>query len=190
MAAELLYHTILKVVDYNIDRSGSTQTLYVLGTHTELKAAKQFAANALQSLGYVPEEFAVFESHQPGQDWRHGDGVMVYAKAYSGQELFIEIITTPNNLGLASRDDGTPDLPEGSQLYYVLQSKVDYNIDRSGAAKEVMIEGCFLHRGDAVKAAKECLIQAVGPREQFIQYDERPDPDTEDDVGLLEWLPF
>jgi len=184
MTAELLYHTVLTVVDYHSDASGSTRTVYILGTHTKLEVAKQFAANALHSLGYEPEEFAVFEGHQPGQHWRHGDGVIIYSKAHSGQELLVGLLTTPNTQGLASRGNGTLDLPHGGHLQYVLQQKTDYNTDRSGAVQNTDIEGCFLHRAEAIKFAKECLVQAVGPKEEFARYDER------EDLGPAEDWPF
>ncbi len=64
-AAELLFHTTLVVVDYHTDRSGSTQTVYVLGTQTTLDAAKRFATTALQTLNYEPSDFAVYEVHTP-----------------------------------------------------------------------------------------------------------------------------
>jgi hypothetical protein len=126
-AAELLYHTTLTVVDYHTDISGSTKTVYVLGTHATVEAAKKYAAKALHSLGYEPEDFAVCEGHQPGSRWRHGDGVVVYAKAHNGQELTLGLLTTPNNESLIARPDGTLELPRGTHhLHYVLQNKVDY----------------------------------------------------------------
>src|SRR3569623_546853 len=94
---DLLNHTTLTVDDYHADSSGSDQRVYVLGTHASLEAAMQFAAAALHTLGYEPEDFALFEGHQPGRHWRHGDGTVVYAKSFDGQELLVGIATPPNN---------------------------------------------------------------------------------------------
>ena len=183
---ELLYHTTLTVVDYHADISESLQAVYVLGTHGTVAAAKQFAANALHTLGYEPEDFAVFEGNQPQGPWRHGDGVVVYAQAFNGRELLIGLETTPNAAGFALRDNGALDLPHGSgsHLYYVLQSKTDYNRDRSGTAQTTEIEGCFIRRDDALRAAKECLVQSLGPKSEFAQYDERPDLGPAEDVSV------
>jgi len=188
---ELLYHTTLTVADYHADRSDNAKTVYVLGTHATLVAAKQFAANALHTLGYEPEDFAVFEGHQPEGHWRRGDGVAVYAQAFNGRELLVGILTTPNP-GFAARDNGTLDLPHAAagHLHYMLQSTTDYNRDRSGAAQTTEIEGCFLRRDDAARAAKECLIQAVGPRDEFAQYDERADVGPAEDVSFPGLLPL
>ena len=88
---ELLFHTVLTVIDYHADTSGSTQTVYVLGTHTTLEAAKAFSYTALEGLGYQPDDFAEFETRAtkgPETNWTHGDGVMVYTKAPAGRKYF------------------------------------------------------------------------------------------------------
>ena len=178
--AELLYHTTLTIVDNNADTSGNIRKMYILGTHANLEAAKQFAAKGLHSLGYEPEDFAIFEGHQPGHHWRHGDGVVVFAKSWDGQKLLVGLLTTPNNERLRARPNGTIEMPQGTNhLHYVLQSKVDYNQDRSGAAQETEIEGCYLRREEAIKAARECLSQS---REEFDQYDERQNLGSAEDV--------
>ncbi|EXL66822.1 hypothetical protein FOPG_17034, partial [Fusarium oxysporum f. sp. conglutinans race 2 54008] len=57
---ELLYHTVLTVIDYHKEPSGATCSVYVLGTHSALGAAKAFATSALQGLNYQPEDFTEF----------------------------------------------------------------------------------------------------------------------------------
>ena len=181
MDTELLYHTVLTVVDYHIDTSGSTQYVYVLGSHGTLEAAKEFAVKALHNLGYEADEFAVYEAHQTGVEWRHGDGVIVYAKAPAGQEFIVRLDTTPNPEGLMMRPDGSLVLGGGlDHLHYVLQTKVDYNQDRSGANRTTDIEGCYRRREDAVHAARECLAE---DRARFAQYDERTIVGRADEVS-------
>lgn len=181
---ELLFHTVLTVIDFHTDTSGSTRTTYVLGTHINLKASKAFALKALPSLGYEPDDFETYETHSTSgsssdtvpDTWKHGDGVMVYAKAPAGQEFLVSLDTTPNNEKLyAGGADDTPKLPSGcDHLHYVLQTKTDYNQDKSGAFQTTDIEGCYVHRAAALKAAREAL-SGLGGRDAFSQYDERDD---------------
>jgi len=85
----------------------------------------------------------------------------------------VSLDTKPNTEQLA--EDATkhvPMLPKGfDHLHYVLQTKVDYNQDKSGAYQTTEIEGCYVKRADALKAAKNALADM--DREGFSQYDER-----------------
>ncbi|EFX02309.1 hypothetical protein CMQ_2358 [Grosmannia clavigera kw1407] len=180
---EQLYHTTLTVVDYHTDTSGSTRTVYVLGTHTTLEAAKAFAKKALSDLGYEPSDFKEYAVRAASPDsWTHGDGVVAFAKAFAGQEFLVGIDTTPNDQEFAAGPNGTVRLsayPEDAgvhpdhHLHYVLQTKVDYDQDRSGAHQSTDIEGCFEHRADAIDAAKASLLNTGN---EFAQYDERDNP--------------
>jgi hypothetical protein len=44
---KLLYYTVLTVIDYYIEPLGAIRSVYVLSTHSVLKAAKAFATLAL-----------------------------------------------------------------------------------------------------------------------------------------------
>jgi len=169
---DLLYHTTLTVIDYQADTSGSIQAIYVLGTHGTLEAAKKFASTALQELNYAPDDFAKYETRSTVSEWRYGDGVLVVATAPNGQMLRVGLDTKPNDAGLLlNSDDGTIVLPKDvPHLHYVLQTTVNYNQDRSGAAQSSEIEGCYVRRDEAVEAAKKCLS---GEQDEYSQYDER-----------------
>lgn len=171
---ELLYHTLLKVIVEHPATGGNIQTAYPLGTHTNLDTAKQFANKALQTLGYVPSDFAEYEVRSASHPavWKHGDGTAVYAKSHDGgTEFVIGLATTANNLQLAAGPDDVPTLPKGvDHLQYVIQTKIDYNRDRSGAVQATDVEAVFLHRADALAAAKACLV-AEGT--EYAQYDVR-----------------
>lgn len=172
-APEHLFHTTLTV--------GSPQaadsTFYVLGTHSELGAAKRFAAVALESLNYTPEDFASYEVYTPGAEWSHGDGSVVFATAANGKQLLVGLATTPNNLGLAAGPDGGVVLPANvDHLHYLLQTMTDYNRDRSGSSRSTELEGCYLHRADAIAAAEACL---VAPGVEFAHLDKRSSADSD-----------
>lgn len=178
---DLLFHTMLTVIDYHTDTSGSTRTVYVLGTHTALEAAKAFSLTALSDLGYTPDDFAEYETGAkiPASEWTHGDGVIVYAKAPAGQVFTVSLDTTPNNENLPEGENHTVKYPEGfNHLHYVLQTKTDYNQDKSGAYQTTEIEGCYVRRADALSAAKMALAEM--DKQGFSQYDER---DSEEEKG-------
>ncbi|KAL2133748.1 hypothetical protein VTI74DRAFT_1730 [Chaetomium olivicolor] len=178
---EELFHTTLTVVDYHQDTSGSIRDVHVLGTHTNLAAAKAFALMALVQLGYQPEDFAIYATKvdTPPEEWKHGDGVMVYAKAPRGQEFFVGLDTKPNTESLPAGPNDTLQLPQGhDHLHYVLQNRTDYNQDKSGAFQTTEILGCYARRGDALAAAKSTLL---GDREEYAQYDERGDEESEEE---------
>lgn len=189
---ELLFHVTLAVIDYHIDASGGARSFYVLGTFAELSAARSFAAEkALPGLGYELDDFTTYEANPravggPGalDGWNHGDGVVVYAKAPAGQVFVVGVDTKPNGEGLPEDGAGGLRLPgdegEGAQgrtgLHYVVQSCVDYNADRSGAARTDEVQGAFVHRADAVDAARNALF-AEGElgKGDFAEFDERDD---------------
>lgn len=175
---ELLFHTLLTVINYHTDTSGSTRTVFVLGTHTTLPAAKAFASKAIITLGYDPSDFEQYATRDTAEgEWKHGDGVLAYAKAPAGQEFIVSIDTTPNNENLPEGADHTLKLPQKSEhLHYVLQTKTDYNQDKSGAFQTTEIEGCYVRRVDALSAAKMTLAEM--DKQGFSQYDEQ-DSDSE-----------
>lgn len=172
---DLLYHTTLTVIDYHQDPSGATRSVYVLGTHSTVQAAKSFANSALQSLNYAQDDFSEYEVRSEGP-WTHGDGVIVFAKAPAGQVFTIGLDTTPNNESLLGNDEGAIVLPRDAELlHYVLHTTIDYNRDRTGALQSTEIEGSYIHRENALAAARTCLN-----REEFVEFDVR---DSDDMVG-------
>jgi hypothetical protein len=173
-APDLLYHTLLSVLDYHDVTSGYTCTTYPLGTHTSLPAAKSFAAIAIeQRLRYTPEDFVEHSVRYAGEapeDWRYGNAVVVYARAPAGREFLVELHTTPNHERLpATGPEDTPRLPEEADyLYYVIQRRVDYNQGSDGGLQTTKVQGVYARRVDAKEAARGML----GDKDDYAQYDE------------------
>ncbi|KAH7180261.1 hypothetical protein DER46DRAFT_491337 [Fusarium sp. MPI-SDFR-AT-0072] len=150
---ELLYHTVLTVIDYQKEPSEATRSVYVLGTHSALEAAKAFAISALQVLNYQPEDFIEF-AVRSSEPWEHDDCLHVFARTPAGQVFLIGIDTTLNIESLLASPDGVVVLPNGSnRLHYVLQT-----IDNSlGYRQSTKIQGIYVHRADAWAARSSSL---------------------------------
>lgn len=156
---ELLYHIMLTIIDYHKDPSGAQRSTYVLGTRGSVETAKSSAYRVLSMLQYHAEDFAEFAVHlSHTATWLYGKGVMVYARAPAGQVFLVSVQATPNDEDIQIQYDGEIILPLGiSSLQYVLQTTVDYNKDRTGAEQETQIEGAFIHRSQAFRAARSLL---------------------------------
>jgi hypothetical protein len=97
---EFLYHVERTITDFAEDKSGATRVTDILGTFTNLTAAKNAAHSALASEGYVKDDFETYEvkDETDPEEWKHGDGCLVFAKAPRGQEFDVRIDTKPNVL--------------------------------------------------------------------------------------------
>jgi len=169
---ELLYHTYLRV---NSGEPGSPKAIpdvYVLATYGTLNAAKQFALGAISTLGYARDDFDTYEERpKNAEQWQHGDGVLVYAKAPAGHEFIVGLDTKPNTGDLRATTEGSLMLPDGADhLHYILQTMVDYNTDRKANTE---IEGAYTRRNDAIEAAKRCLLDEDQTEADFEQFDTR-----------------
>jgi hypothetical protein len=118
---EMLFHVKRTITDFHEDKSGATRTTDVLGTFTDLTAAKNAARSALASEGYMKDDFEKFEvkNETDPEEWNHGDGVLIFAKAPAGQEFEVRLDTKPNVGGLRGNASGEVDgyLHYGKSLY-------------------------------------------------------------------------
>ncbi|KFA70138.1 hypothetical protein S40285_06614 [Stachybotrys chlorohalonatus IBT 40285] len=173
---ELLYHTVLTVIDYQADPNGGIRYIFVLGTRGSLKSAKVFTQTSLEEIGYKKDDFINYDVRDLGEtapeSWKHGDGVFVQATAPAGHVFVVKIDTTPNNESIPMNADGKIVLPNGATfLHYVVQRVIDYNADRNGSIQWYEIEGTYVHRADAWTAAHKCLEKS-----DYAEYDSRGDP--------------
>jgi hypothetical protein len=149
-----------EIIDYYKDESGATRINDVLGTYTSLPAAKAAALTAIKDSGYERDDFEVYEEKSRiVENWTHGNGVLVYAKAPSGTEFYVRIDTnrTPANLKETPKVVSTP-----SCIHYVLQIKIDYNNDRIGGIQTTEVESTYLHQQEARDTALKALIGEGG----------------------------
>jgi hypothetical protein len=167
-ASEELYHVKQTMIDYHHDPSGASQNTTIYGTFTDLSSAKDAARNALFSKGYKEEWFATMTVNNGQEDWPHPGGVMVQATASDGQVFIIAIETTANGMRLQGDHLGKVN----QDLYYVLQTTIYYEKDRSGGIRETELQGVFVSYQDAKNAALICLLDEDITKESFVQYDE------------------
>jgi len=170
---EFLYHIKRTITDYHEDNSGATRMVDILGTFTELPAAKQAAFAALASEGYLRDDFEKYEAKNEvdPEEWKHPDGVVAFAKAPAGQEFEVRLDTKPNTKKLVGNADGEVE----GHLHYVLQNTINYNNDRIGGIQNTEVEGTYLIRKEAYEAAKTCLLDDEVKKESFAEYDEKED---------------
>jgi hypothetical protein len=169
---ELLYHVYLRVNSGDEASSKAIPDAYVLATYGTLSAAKRAALDAIKDLGYSADDFDTYQERpKEAEQWEHGDGVSVYAKAPRGQEFIVGIDTKPNTGDLKATPDGSLILPHGADhLHYILQTMVNYNTDRKANTE---IEGAYVRRNDAIEAARMCLLDEEQTEADFEQFDTR-----------------
>jgi hypothetical protein len=182
---EFLYHIKRTITDFHADKSGATRIIDVLGSFTDLKAAKAAAYSALFSEGYLKDDFELYEDNRSDPEgWKHGEGILVFAKAPAGQEFQVQIDTKPNVLSFVGNADGKVEgflhygkhLPPSSSLKtneIVLQTIINYNNDRVGGIQYTEVEGTYPTRADAYAAAHTVLLDDEVTKESFAEYDEK-----------------
>jgi hypothetical protein len=165
----LLYHVKCEIIDYHNDQSGLTRTTNIYGTYTSLPLAKAAARTCLKTAGYLPSDFSIYAEKSEPETWEYEEDVLVYAKAPAGQEFRVRVDVSPNEAGLKANERGEVK----GHLHYVLQTRIDYNSDRTGGNQRVDIEGVYLGREEAEKAAYNVLLdEAEGlTRESFAEFD-------------------
>jgi hypothetical protein len=173
---EDLYHVVFTSSHFKRDPTAEFQKVRVCGTYTSVKAAKVAAHQTLFDAGYEQEWFKIFDVHTAETtDWKHGDGVVVYAVAPEGEIFTVSIATTKDRLGVKSNEQGKINI----DLYHVLQTTIFYDKDASGALRETNIEGTFKTYDEAREAAKSVLINEEDglTKESWAEYDELPEGD-------------
>jgi hypothetical protein len=168
MTGEMLYHVKLTMVDFKNDATGALQKVDICGTYTNLAQAKMAAKSALIKSGYEETWFSVYDTQNAPSKWTHGDGIFVYAKAPGGETFTVGLETTPDTLGLKGNADGGVE----DKLYYVLQTTIHYNADRSGARRDTSIEGTYTNFKDAKNMAMTCLLDEDVTKDSFVEFDE------------------
>ncbi|PVH69431.1 hypothetical protein DL98DRAFT_564451 [Cadophora sp. DSE1049] len=172
--SDLLYHVIRTIIRFDEDPSGATRDVDILGTFTDLAAAKAAANAGLASEGYLKSYFELYEQKSEipaAEEWKRGDGVLVFAKAPAGQQFEVGLETEVNAAGFKGNAQGEV---EGF-LHYVLQTTINYNTDRTGSSQLTQVEGTFPTRGLAFTAALTTLLDDEVTKDSFAEYDVKAD---------------
>jgi len=177
--SESLFHIKRTLINLKKDRTGSVQEVDIKGTYTNLAAAKAAAKETLFNEGYEREFFSTYEvkGHHEGEVWKHGDECQVYAVAAESGIFRVEIETAENTFGFVGGPNGKVD----QELYYVLQTTIHYNLDRSGASRDVQVEDTLGTADQARQRALKVLLDEDITKESFERYDEN--------IGQEDW-PF
>jgi hypothetical protein len=153
---ESLYHIMITQSHLNKDVNSAVEKVRVCGTYTSLSAAKAAAHRCLFDAGYEQEWFTEFDAKpdQISASRRRANGVVVYAVAPDKTTFTVSVATTPNLWGYEANKDGKVML----DLYFVLQTTVDYSRDEDGEERETNVGGCFESYEEAWKSAQDVLL--------------------------------
>lgn len=152
--------------------TGPTFSVTLPAVFTDLQAAKEEAKSVLRNEGYDVEFFPVYEVKNVLQEeWKHADSVVVYARGPSDEQFKVEIDTVPNTLHLKGDNSGRVK----ERLYYVLQTIIEYNEDRSGTERYSIVMGSCVSRQQAQEQALRVLLSEDTKQEDFVEYDEYAD---------------
>jgi hypothetical protein len=87
-------------------------------------------------------------------------------EAHSGSIIQIRIDTETNTFQLKDNSYGLVE----QDLYYVIQTRIDYNTDGSGGTQSFKIEGTYATREKALKAARATLLSDIITQDWFGKY--------------------
>jgi len=167
--SEALFHIKRILINLKKDPTGAVQEVDIKGTYTNLSAAKTAAKQTLSDEGYDNEFFSTYElkGNYEGEMWKHGDECQVYAVAPESGIFKVDIETAENKLGFV----GGPDGKVNKELYYVLQTTIHYNLDRSGAKQDTTIEDTLDTADQAKQVALKVLLDDDITKENFEIYE-------------------
>jgi len=183
---ENLYHIVLTTSHIQRDPNSEIERVRIPGTYRSLAAAKAAAHSCLFDAGYEREWFsqyevdpAVLESYSIHQH----TGLVVLAVAPDGTTFRVYIATTPN-VGRLTTDN--EDGRIAADLYYVVQTNVEYADGDEGQRRDINIEGTFRTYDGAQSFAHTVLLSKEDgiTKESFAEYDEAGD--NERDCGFGE----
>lgn len=142
-------------------------------TFSDLSSAKTFAKQVLRSEGYDTEFFRVYDVNDGTSAWKHDNGIIVFGEGPNGEEFQVAIDTVYNATQLDSEVKGGR-VPK--PLWHVLQTKIDYDNDRSGAKRESVVEATYASKEAAMSTAYRVLIDGDVSKKSFVEYDEYKGP--------------
>ncbi|KAI1182375.1 hypothetical protein F5B17DRAFT_420712 [Nemania serpens] len=137
-------------------------------TFTDLKAAKAAARGLLKEEGYNTELLPVYKVNDGASNWQYGDGVLVHAEVPGEAEFEVAIETVQNTVGAKSDSSGRVTTP----LFYIVQTMIDYNNERSGRKRQYVVEGAYAEQKVAREQALKILLDEDTKKEDFAEYDE------------------
>ena len=145
----------------------------IAAAFTDLPKAKTFAHALLERDGYQVDRLPVYEVNDGSSTWRYNDGVLVHAEGFEHQVLEVGIDTIYNSLHVTAGNEDRQSMPK--PLFYVVQTLVDYDKDRSGADRVAIVEGVFKSRDAACEEARRVLLDDDLSKTDFADYNEITD---------------
>ncbi|KFY90594.1 hypothetical protein V500_05095 [Pseudogymnoascus sp. VKM F-4518 (FW-2643)] len=182
---ENLYHIVFTTSHIQRDPNSEIEKIRIPGTYRSLEAAKAAAHGCLFDAGYEREWFSQYEVDPTALERyriHQRMGLVVLAVAPDGTTFRVCISTTPN-IGHLTTDN---DARIAADLYYVVQTNVEYANGDEGQRRGINIEGIFMTYDKAQSFAHSVLLSEEDgiTKESFAEYDEAGD--NERDCGFGE----
>jgi hypothetical protein len=143
------------------DSSGKKKT-EICGTYTDPDAADAAARRRLLNEGYSKDKFSKYEENDGQEGWKYDSDVVVHAEVDGNEVLEVEVVTTPNSLGVKAQPGGRVE----EDLVYILQSTDGETV------QETEIRGINLNQHAAVTAARHVLLDHDVSKDWFKEYRE------------------
>jgi hypothetical protein len=183
---ENLYHIVLTTSNIPKDPNSEIEKIRIPGTYHSLETAKAAVHSCLFEAGYEREwfsQYVVDPAALQSYSTHERIGLIVLAVAPDGTTFRVCIGTTPNDGHLTTNnEDGRID----ADLYYVVQTNVEYADGVEGQRRDINIEGSFTTYDEAQAFAHTVLLSEEDgiTKKSFAQYDEAGD--NERDCGFGE----
>ena len=153
--SEILYHVVLTRSCIKYDPNSEIDKIQICGTYDSLPAARTAAERCLFDVGYDKETFQTFGvQHPSGSGWTHGNEIIVYAVAASGETLAVSITTTLNTHDLKGNTKGELE----KDLYHVVYTTVFYDWDECDGVRQANVLGSYRNYDSARAAACATLL--------------------------------
>ncbi|KFZ24146.1 hypothetical protein V502_01377 [Pseudogymnoascus sp. VKM F-4520 (FW-2644)] len=183
---ENLYHIFFITSHIQRDPNSEIEKIRIPGTYFSLEAAKAAAYGCLFDAGYEREWFSQYEDNPTAlvrYRIHQRMGLVVVAVVPDETTFRVCISTTPNVGHLTTNNE---DGRIAAELYYVVQTNVEYANDDEGQRRGINIEGIFMTYDKAQSFAHSVLLSEEDgiTKESFAEYDEAGD--NERDCGFGE----
>lgn len=165
---------LLLISHFAHDPNSLVEKVRVIGSYDNLKHANAAAHRCLFEAGFRREWFEQYETSPEffeKNNVAQREGLAVLAVEPTGTTYRARVLPSPNSGKFTTTlEDGR--IPD--QLYHVLKTKVEYEVEESGEVRDTSVEGTYATYDEARGFAAKVLLSPEKniTKETFAQWDE------------------